>query len=274
MGCNTTNFVSFERYKLYFPRSLIFSQQQKLMPPNSHNQTRLLVPQTMNAPQAAFCNPLPSNIYISRPNQANLISPRTAKASSFLPKYVQTTLYRTKLTPCSIPTSMASIPDSVPSLQSLVEKSSVDEPYVLRETPENGDGIYATRAIASGETVMVGYIIKELSGNHSHATQVGRNRFIQHGGYNSKVNHSCDPNCGVHLNASGANNFVAMRSIAVGEEITFDYAMRNYVIEHFPVVCRCGAVDCRRQITGFKDLPARFRKRYEGFISPYLLEME
>lgn len=41
------------------------------------------------------------------------------------------------------------------------------------------------------------------------------------------VNHSCSPNCGVRLNDAGAYDFVAREPIAAGEEITFDYAMRN-----------------------------------------------
>ena len=44
----------------------------------------------------------------------------------------------------------------------------------------------------------------------------------------TKVNHSCEPNCGIRLNASGAHDFVARQPITAGQEITFDYAMRNY----------------------------------------------
>ena len=40
-------------------------------------------------------------------------------------------------------------------------------------------------------------------------------------------------------------DFVARRPITAGEEITFDYAMRNYVIEHFPPACLCGTELCQ-----------------------------
>jgi uncharacterized protein len=56
-----------------------------------------------------------------------------------------------------------------------------------------------------------------------------------------KVNHSCSPNCGVRLNDSGACDFVAREPIEAGEQITFDYAMRNYSVEHFPGGCLCGS---------------------------------
>ena len=66
-------------------------------------------------------------------------------------------------------------------------------------------------------------------------------------------------------------DFVALRPIAAGDEITFDYAMRNYVIEHFPDRCLCGAEHCRGTITGWKDLPAERKAAYGELVAPYLL---
>ncbi len=107
----------------------------------------------------------------------------------------------------------------------------------LRRTADGkGDGVIATRPFAAGETVMVGFLIGALAGNDSHATQVGPGRWALHGGLGPKVNHSCDPNCGVRLNDGQAFDFVARQPIAVGQELTFDYAMRNFTIEHFPAV--------------------------------------
>ena len=134
----------------------------------------------------------------------------------------------------------------------------------LRRTADGkGDGVMATRPFAAGETVMVGFLIGALTGNDSHATQVGPGRWALHGGLGPKVNHSCDPNCGVRLNNGQAFDFVARQPIAVGQELTFDYAMRNFTIDHFPAVCLCGAVRCRGSVTGWKDLPAA-RKAREG----------
>lgn len=213
-------------------------------------------------PLLAFCN----DLCLCRQHQIQPFSPRC----SFVPPLY---LARHKVTHQSVslrPPNMTLIPDSVPR-NVLV---STDEGYELRTTEDKGEGVYATREFQPGETVLVGFILSEVSGNHSHATQVGRNRFVQHGGLNSKLNHSCDPNCGVVLNSEGANDFVAMRRIEKGEELVFDYAMRNYVIEHFPKVCMCGAECCRGRITGYKDLPDVVRRKYRGFIAPYLLEME
>ena len=145
---------------------------------------------------------------------------------------------------------------------------------VLRRTADGtGDGVLATRAFAAGETVMVGFLVGALAGNDSHATQVGPNSWARHGGLGPKVNHSCDPNCGVRLNESGAFDFVARRPIAAGQELTFDYAMRNYTIDHFPDVCLCGAAQCRGSVTGWKTLPESRRKAYGALVAPYLRAM-
>ena len=137
-----------------------------------------------------------------------------------------------------------------------------------------GDGVLANRPFAVGETVMVGFLVGPLTGNDSHATQVGPDRWARHGGLGPKVNHSCDPNCGVRLNDGQAFDFVARQPIAAGEELTFDYAMRNFTIDHFPVVCLCGTAQCRGSVTGWKDLPAARKDDYGELVAPYLRAMD
>jgi len=144
----------------------------------------------------------------------------------------------------------------------------------LRGTPEKGEGIFATRSFKVGETLIVGVIKEELDANHSHASQIGEFRHVLHDGLISKVNHSCDPRAGIRVNETGAHDFVAMREIDTDEEVTFDYAMRNFAIDHFPKNCMCGATDCRGTITGWRDLPEARKIEYAGFVAPYLLEMD
>ena len=146
--------------------------------------------------------------------------------------------------------------------------------FELRDVDGKGEGVFATRTFKPGETVMVGRFEKILDENHSHASQIGENKFALHAGLISKVNHSCDPNCGIRVNQTGAHDFVARKDIGVGEEFSFDYAMRNYSVNYFPPLCMCGTKKCRGRITGWKDLPESRRKDYEGFVAPYLLELE
>ena len=144
----------------------------------------------------------------------------------------------------------------------------------LRAVTAKDDGVFTTRPFTSGDTVLVGRIEKRLSKNHSHASQIAEHEFIFHGGLISKFNHSCDPNCGIRLNASGGHDFIAMRDIKAGEEATFDYAMRNNTIDHFPARCTCGEKACRGSVTGWRDLPQIRKDQYAGFVAPYLIEMD
>ncbi|BFM06907.1 SET domain-containing protein-lysine N-methyltransferase [Halioxenophilus aromaticivorans] len=147
--------------------------------------------------------------------------------------------------------------------------------YELLTCKDKGQGIFATKQFHSGEIVMVGVIEKDnIDENHSHASQMGEFRYALHGGEITKVNHSCNPNCGINLNNAGAHDFIAMHPIEIGEEVTFDYAMRNYIIEHFPYTCCCGAKNCRGRITGWKDLPESFKSTYKGYVAPYLIEID
>lgn len=155
-----------------------------------------------------------------------------------------------------------------------MKKEFLKDGFELRESAGKGEGVFATRSFKVGEIVMVGIIKKALEENHSHASQVGENEYVFHAGLISKVNHSCDPNCGIRVNETGAHDFVAMKDIIVNEEITFDYAMRNYGVDYFPKQCICGSERCRSRITGWKDLPDERKNEYEGFVAPYLLELD
>jgi len=137
---------------------------------------------------------------------------------------------------------------------------NTNDGFELRESPEKGEGIFATKPFKVGDIVMVGIIKEVLSGNHSHASQISENEHVLHAGLISKVNHSCGPNCGIRVNETGAHDFIAMKDISVNEEITFDYAMRNYTIDHFPQQCMCGSKRCRGRLQDGKIYRTRRKK--------------
>jgi SET domain-containing protein len=79
------------------------------------------------------------------------------------------------------------------------------------------------------------------------------------------INHSCAPNCGL----VGGTLVVAMRDIAVGEELVFDYAMCD-TDDYDEFKCACGAKNCRGVITGKDWLLPELQDRYRGWFSSYL----
>jgi SET domain-containing protein len=146
-----------------------------------------------------------------------------------------------------------------------------------RPRPEKGYyGVYAREAVAAGELLaMWSGIVYTLDGLNtlepivvSRSVQVEDDLFlvpIQHGEPADFFNHSCQPNAGL----SGQIGVVAMRDIAAGEEICYDYAMSdgsNY--DEFD--CQCGEATCRQRITGDDWQLPELQERYCGYFSPYL----
>jgi SET domain-containing protein len=69
------------------------------------------------------------------------------------------------------------------------------------------------------------------------------------GNYTRYLNHSCDPNCEVRVEA-GRLMIYARRPILAGEEITVDYECSYHSNRKR---CHCGAVNCRGTINLIKD---------------------
>ena len=70
------------------------------------------------------------------------------------------------------------------------------------------------------------------------------------------INHSCDPNCETH-EENGRVWIKAIRTIAAGEEITYDYCL--YDGDDDEALCNCGTKKCRG--TMYSQSESRRRKR-------------
>jgi len=139
-----------------------------------------------------------------------------------------------------------------------------------------GYGVFAKKPIEAGEllTVWGGRIIDERGleqlppVTRRHAVQVEEGLYLAPIGPAEPAdyfNHSCRPNAGM----SGQIALVAMRDIAPGEEVCFDYAMCDgSPYDEFD--CACGSSDCRRRVTGDDWQIPRLWERYAGYYSPYL----
>ena len=79
-----------------------------------------------------------------------------------------------------------------------------------------------------------------------------------------RINHSCDANVGFR----GQVIYVAMRDIAVDEELCHDYAMDR--TDDYRLECRCGADVCRGVVTGDDWRLPEVQARYEGFFLEYV----
>ncbi|PYL98307.1 MAG: SET domain-containing protein-lysine N-methyltransferase [Verrucomicrobia bacterium] len=77
-------------------------------------------------------------------------------------------------------------------------------------------------------------------------------------------NHSCDANIGMR----GEITFVAMRDIRADEELTHDWATTDD--DDYSLECKCGAPNCRKNLTGKDWQRPELQKRYAGYFSAYL----
>eukprot|EP00048_Salpingoeca_helianthica_P015191 m.225554 g.225554 ORF g.225554 m.225554 type:complete len:214 (+) comp16728_c0_seq1:57-698(+) len=80
------------------------------------------------------------------------------------------------------------------------------------------------------------------------------------------TNHSCEPNCGLR----GQICLVAMRPIAVGEHITFDYAMCDISSGTLEFGCGCGSAHCRKWVGQDDWQRPDLWARYEGYFAPHV----
>jgi SET domain-containing protein len=71
------------------------------------------------------------------------------------------------------------------------------------------------------------------------------------------INHSCDPNCESD-NVGGRVFIIAIRDIAVGEELTYEYNL--YDSDDDSANCYCGANKCRGTMFSEDEVKRRARK--------------
>jgi hypothetical protein len=147
-----------------------------------------------------------------------------------------------------------------------------------RLSPIDGRGLFATVAITKGEIVVVkgGYILtrdqrdqigEKLGPSEVQITEdlfIGPTALNEREGGMIHLNHSCEPNLGLQ----GQIVLVAMRDIAAGEELTFDYAMTDD--EPYEMECQCGAKTCRKLITGADWQNPELQKKYAGYFSWFI----
>jgi hypothetical protein len=139
------------------------------------------------------------------------------------------------------------------------------------------------RGLFSGQPIGVGTEILSLTGPRltlnevrakgplkaANALQIGIDRYLDLDAPGRYINHSCAPNAAVVRDTT----LVAIRPIAAGEEIRFDYS--TTISDGWTMSCRCGADNCRGIVVAFQLLPEEIRRRYAvlGHVQRFMLEL-
>ena len=145
-----------------------------------------------------------------------------------------------------------------------------------RHTGPKGSGSFAVEPIPAGTTVAAfgGYVQPRDVMEHEPLDRQNRSIQIDEDLFllsapdpepGDMINHSCDPSCGL----LGAILVVTRRDVAIGEELTFDYAMSDGS-DYDEFECHCAADSCRGTVTGKDWQLTELQERYAGLFSPYL----
>jgi SET domain-containing protein len=148
----------------------------------------------------------------------------------------------------------------------------------VRASPIHGRGLFAVRPIRRGEVVAVkgGHILDRRALARTPARDAESHIQIEDDLYIGAItpgevprnklfiNHSCEPNVGIR----GQITFVALRDVAAGEELTYDWAMEEDRATR--TRCTCRAPSCRGILTGQDWRLLALQRQYRGFFSAYL----
>ena len=135
----------------------------------------------------------------------------------------------------------------------------------VRRSGIHGKGVFAVAPIAAGETILeyTGKVItwKQAQRRHPHNPDEPNHTFFFHiddvhvidggtGGNAAKwINHACDTNCEADEDDDGRVFIKALRDIAPGEELNYDYGLivdsRHTAKLKQEYACRCGTRGCR-----------------------------
>ena len=142
---------------------------------------------------------------------------------------------------------------------------------IMKRTKQKGRGVFAARSLTSGDVVVRGRFLKALASRTHHSFEVGFDEHIELDEPARVINHSCDPNTGIQNNQFGGYNFIALRPIQVGEEITWDYETSEYTSIAVKR-CFCGSAKCRKHIVGFQFREEELRTKYGEYLAGYLTQ--
>ena len=142
--------------------------------------------------------------------------------------------------------------------------------YLKVKASKNSQGVFTTIQIPAGVPILEIrgpiYVEKDLPDpNDPTILQVGTNTFIGiSGGLDDHLNHSCNPNCMMHVAGNRAILY-SLYVIPVGAELTFDYSTTSTdTHEKWKMDCQCGQNNCRKVISGFQYLDPALQKKLIG----------
>jgi len=138
----------------------------------------------------------------------------------------------------------------------------------------HGRGVFTEEPISDGTRIIrfSGPFLRYAETSPTtYALQIGPDLYIgASGGPDDYINHSCEPNAGLRI-AGTTVDLYAIRDIATGEELSFDYST-TLDEDDFTMSCQCCTPSCRGTIRDGKYLPYDVWQRYValGIVPEYV----
>jgi len=125
-------------------------------------------------------------------------------------------------------------------------------------SPIHGYGVVAVRPFAEGAKIcdVDGVTWREGDGvDDRYSLWIDEGLYFDMVDQTRYINHSCEPNAEVYTGVANDGQawatIIAMKAIAIGEEVSYDYAFPAHLAEP----CRCGSERCRGLIIDEDALP-------------------
>jgi SET domain-containing protein len=122
---------------------------------------------------------------------------------------------------------------------------------------DKGRSLFANKIIKKGEIVLrFGFdSISSYNKASNESVQIDKDKFLDSKYYYASdfINHGCYANTKIDFESM---NFVSLRDIKKGEEITYNYLTTEYdlIRDNLDFDCKCGSKKCFGRIKGFKFL--------------------
>lgn len=147
-------------------------------------------------------------------------------------------------------------------------------PFEVASSPISGRGCFARKAFVATEIIckfagprmsykdmleMYARQHKDPARSYDNAFQIGPDDYLDLYEPYSVFNHSCEPNAGIR----NEGVLFALRDIAMGEEITFDYSTTAIDLL-WRMECQCRAMSCRHFVGDFLSLSHERREFFRN----------
>jgi SET domain-containing protein len=151
-------------------------------------------------------------------------------------------------------------------------KQSQESRFSIAGSSIDGKGVFSREFIPAGARVLkcVGLIVRRDEIRGLPAMQIGPHIYLRQNPRKPSVddflNHSCQPNIGF---IKGTLVLYALREIAQGEELVFDYSTTMNE-PGWTIKCKCRAQTCRGKMQSYCDLSEEERRRLRPLALAYL----